>query len=166
MKSILRIIAILLMLACLLVLVPSGAIVAQAEIIQYSLEEKKGVAPQKDGFTEEWAYEDPSISVSVEYLTICPAYKAKSIPCSIVRIRVADPSQVRTTMSYEDYDKQKFVKAETMAQHVNAIAAVNGDFFKYHYKVGYVLRQGEFFRDKLNGKFREFFGGNLTRREG
>lgn len=128
---------------------------AGQKVLKYSSKTREWYVTDTAAEVSEFApmtYEDPSISVSVEYLTICPAYKAKSIPCSIVRIKVADPSQVRTTMSYEDYDKQKFVKAETMAQHVNAIAAVNGDFFKYHYKVGYVLRQGEFFRDKLNGK--------------
>lgn len=98
------------------------------------------------------AYSDPSITVTVEFPTIRPAYKAKNILGAVVRIKVADPSQIRTTMSYEDYDKKQYTKAESMAQYVNAIAAVNGDFFKYHYKTGYVLRQGEFYRDKLNGK--------------
>lgn len=97
-------------------------------------------------------YADPSISVEASFFTARPAYKPSNIPCAIVRIKVADPSQIRTTMSYEDYDKRQYVKAEAMAQQVNAIAAVNGDFFKYHYDVGYVVRQGQFYRDKLNGK--------------
>lgn len=125
------------------------------KVLKYSSKTREWSVSEKAAEVSEFApmtYEDPSISVSVEYLTACPAYKAKNIPCSIVRIKVADPSQIRTTMSYENYDQQKFVKAETMAQHVNAIAAVNGDFFKYHYKTGYVLRQGVFYRDKLNGK--------------
>lgn len=98
------------------------------------------------------SYEDPSISVRTEYASLVPAYKAKTIQSSITYITVADPSQVRTAMSYDDYSKRTYVKAEKLAAHVNAIAAVNGDFFKYHYNVGYVLRQGEFYRDKLNGK--------------
>lgn len=97
-------------------------------------------------------YQDPSISVDVSFFTARPAYKPVNIPCSIVRIKVADPSQIRTTMSYEDYDKRQYVKAEAMAQQVHAIVAVNGDFFKYHYDMGYVVRQGEFYRDKLNGE--------------
>lgn len=97
-------------------------------------------------------YSDPSISVEVEFVTARPAYKPSNIPCAIVRIKVADPSQIRTTMSYEDYNKRQYVKAEAMAEHVNAIAAVNGDFFKYHYDSGYVVRQGVFYRDKLDGE--------------
>lgn len=97
-------------------------------------------------------YEDPSISVRVEYATLIPAYKNSKIQSSITYIRVADPSQVRTAMSNDNYDKRNYVSAESMAKHVNSVAAVNGDFFKYHYNVGYVIRQGVFYRDKLNGK--------------
>lgn len=97
-------------------------------------------------------YEDASITMEISYLTACPNYKKVDVPCHIVRIKIADPSQMRTTMSYESYDKGGMVKAEKMAKHVNAVVAVNGDFFKYHKKVGYVVRQGEFYRDKLNGK--------------
>lgn len=97
-------------------------------------------------------YEDESISVEVSFLTARPAYKGVNLPCAIVRVKIADPSQIRTVMSYDDYNKRQHVKAEKMAEHVNAIVAVNGDFFKYHQDVGYVVRQGEFYRDKLNGK--------------
>lgn len=97
-------------------------------------------------------YEDESISVEVSFFTARPAYKAVNLPCAIVRVKIADPSQIRTVMSYDDYNKRQYVKAEVMAQHVNAVVAVNGDYFKYHQDVGYVVRQGEFYRDKLNGK--------------
>ena len=101
----------------------------------------------------DWArYEDESISVEVSFFTARPAYKTVNLPCAIVRVKIADPSQIRTAMSYDSYDKREYVKAESMAKHVNAIAAVNGDFFKYHFDVGYVVRQGEFYRDALNGK--------------
>lgn len=110
-----------------------------------------GAAPSASKF--DWKiYEDASISVRTEFASITPAYKSKTVPSSITYITVADPSQIRTAMSYDDYSQRKYVKAEKIAQHVNAIASVNGDFFKYHYNVGYVLRQGVFYRDKLNGK--------------
>lgn len=97
-------------------------------------------------------YEDASISVRSEFCTLKPAGRKKAVPAAIVYIRVADPSQIRTAMSYDEYKKKNYVNAEKMAEHVNAIAAINGDFFKYHYDVGYVLRQGVFYRDRLNGK--------------
>ncbi len=97
-------------------------------------------------------YEDDSISVEVTHFTARPAYKAKAVPCAAVRVKVADPSQIRTAMSFDDYNKKNRVHAEVMSEHVNAVVAVNGDLFKYHYKVGYVIRQGEFYRDALNGE--------------
>ena len=97
-------------------------------------------------------YEDASLTMEISYLTARPSYKAVNVPCLIVRIKIADPSQLRTAMSYDSYDKGGMAKAEDIAKHVNAIVAVNGDFFKYHQNVGYVVRQGEFYRDKLNGK--------------
>ncbi len=97
-------------------------------------------------------YEDESISVEVTYFSAKPAYKAKTIPCTAVRVKIADPSQIRTAMSFDSYDKKNRVHAEVMSEHVNAVAAVNGDLFKYHYKVGYVVRQGVFYRDALNGE--------------
>ncbi len=97
-------------------------------------------------------YEDESISMEVTYFTARPAYKPTNLECSAVHVKIADPSQIRTAMSYDDYNKREYVKASDMARHVNAVAAVNGDFFKYHYNVGYVLRQGVFYRDSLNGE--------------
>ena len=126
---------------------------AQTSVLKY----KDGVwtatddAPSASSF--DWIrYEDPSISVRTEYVTVIPAYKNKKIQSSVTYVKVANASQVRTAMSDDKYDKRNYVSAESMAKHVNAIAAVNGDFFKYHYNVGYVVRQGEFYRDKLNGK--------------
>ncbi len=97
-------------------------------------------------------YEDDSMSVEVTYFTAKPAYKKTNLACTAVYVKIADPSQIRTAMSYDDYDNKTRVHAEKMAEHVNAVVAVNGDLFKYHYKVGYVVRQGEFYRDSLNGE--------------
>lgn len=98
------------------------------------------------------SYKDGSISVRSEFATLKPAQKKKVIPAAIVYIKIADPSQIRTAMSYDDYKKKAYTSAEKMSAHVNAVAAINGDFFKYHYDVGYVLRQGVFYRNKLNGQ--------------
>ena len=128
---------------------------AQAYVLKYSKNDGVWNVTDKAAAVSkfDWKfYEDPTISVRTEYASLIPAYKNKQIQSSITYITVADASQVRTAMSYDDYSKRTYVKAEKLAAHVNAIAAVNGDFFKYHYNVGYVLRQGEFYRDKLNGK--------------
>ena len=66
MKKILQIALLVLMLAALLVLAPSGAMVAQAEILELPLDAFEGLPPQESGYLSDWAYEDPSISVSIE----------------------------------------------------------------------------------------------------
>lgn len=98
------------------------------------------------------SYHDASITIRSEFASLKPAQKKKVVPAAIVYIKVAHPSQIRTAMSYDRYDKKAYTSGEKMAAHVNAVAAINGDYFKYHFDVGYVLRQGEFYRDKLNGK--------------
>ena len=125
------------------------------KILRYSSKTREWAETDADAPASayDWArYEDPSITVETSFMTVQPAYETTKVPAAVVRIKVADPSQIRTAMSYDNYDKKDYVKASDMAKHVNAIAAVNGDFFKYHYNVGYVVRQGQFYRDMLNGK--------------
>ena len=128
---------------------------AQAKVLKYDRDSGTWAPTDKDAAVSKFAwefYEDPSISVRCEYATLIPAYKAKQIQSSVTYVKVANASQVRTAMSYDTYKKGGYVEAADMAKFKNAVAAVNGDFFKYHGKVGYVLRQGEFYRNKLNGK--------------
>ena len=128
---------------------------AQPKVLKYDAESGTWAPTDKDAAVSKFAwhfYEDPSISVRCEYATLLPAFKSKQIQSSVTYIKVANASQIRTAMSFDNYKKGGYVEAADMAAHKNAVAAVNGDFFKYHGKVGYVLRQGEFYRNKLNGK--------------
>ena len=128
---------------------------AQPKVLKYDPDTRTWAPGEKDAAVSKFAwhiYEDPSISVRCEYATLLPAYKAKQIQSSVTYIKIADASQIRTAMTYDSYKKGGFAEAEDMAKQKNAVAAVNGDFFKYHGKVGYVLRQGEFYRNKLNGE--------------
>lgn len=98
------------------------------------------------------SYSDSTIQVRCEYTTVIPAKKKEKVATSITYIKIADPTQMRSAMSFDSYEKRGFVEAYQMARSKNAVVAVNGDFFKYHHKVGYITRQGVFYRDKLNGK--------------
>lgn len=134
---------------------PASEAGAGQKIVRFDAESGVWAATETDAPESlyDWIeYEDASIRVDVSFLTARPAKKKENLPCAVVRIRLADPSQLRTAMSYDSYDKMEFVKADAMAKHVNAVVAVDGDFFKYHFDVGYVVRQGEFYRDALNGK--------------
>ena len=128
---------------------------AQGKVLKYDEKTRTWKPTDKDAKDSDFAwhfYEDPSISVRCEYLSVIPAYKAKQIQSSVTYIKIDNASQIRTAMTYDNYKKGGYAEAEDMAKQKNAIAAVNGDFFKYHGKVGYVLRQGEFYRNKLNGE--------------
>ena len=62
-------------------------------------------------------------------------------------MKIQDPSQLRTAVSKDTYSGRGQAKGEDIAKSKNAVAAMNGDFFKYENDVGYVVRQGEFIRD-------------------
>ena len=65
----------------------------------------------------------------------------------VVRIKIKDASQLRTAVSKDTYKGRGQASAEDIAKSKNAVAAMNGDFFKYENDVGYVVRQGELVRD-------------------
>ena len=70
--------------------------------------------------------------------------------CHIVRITISDPSQLRTGVSYDDYEGNRNVHARLLAESCNAVAAVNGDFFKNTLTRGYIFRQGVFYRNQAH----------------
>lgn len=147
MKHILRIVAILLMLCCLLVLIPSGTMVASAEIIEYELSDQKGLPLQEDGYDlENLTYEDPSISVKIE--------KGRFMETNYVvaYVKIANATQLRSTMSGSYYSPSTIV-GTSMAKRVNAALAINGDFFSSRNGVGYVNRMGKEYRNKCNGTY-------------
>lgn len=147
MKHMLRIIAILLALACLLVLIPSGTIVAQAEIIEYELDTKKGLPLQEDGYNlDEMTYEDPSISVRIEKGRI---YDTNYV---VAWVKVANATQIRSAMSGSYYSPSTLM-GTSMAKNMNAALAINGDYFSARNNVGYMARMGKEYKNKCNGTY-------------
>lgn len=147
MKHILRIIAILLALACLLVLVPSSTIVATAEIIEYDLTDKKGVPLQADGYDlENMTYEDPSITVKIT------TGRFEETNYMVAYVKVANATQIRSTMSGSYYTDDT-IGGIAMAKSTNAALAINGDFFSSRRNVGYTVRMGKEYKNKCNGTY-------------
>lgn len=146
MKSFIRIIAILLMLILMVLIVPSGTIVAFAEIVEIPLEADAGLVPQESGYLDEWNYEDPSISVKIESGRIYDTnYK-------VAYIKLANASQIRTTMA-RNYHSPSTISGVTMAKRVNAVLAINGDFFSSRNGEGYVARQGKVYRTACRNEY-------------
>lgn len=146
MKRVLRFVAILLLLISLLVLVPSGNIVAMAEIIEIPLEDKVGLVPQPDGYLSDWEYQDPSISVKIEKGRI---YETNYL---VAHVKLANASQIRSTMAGNYYNEYT-IGGVTMGKRTNSVLAINGDFFTERNGVGLVVRQGKQYRNKCNGYY-------------
>ena len=100
------------------------------------------------------AYRDSTIEMTAEKGGITLKVKGKKTRHEtwVVRIRIQDPSQLRTAVSKDTYTGRGQANAEDIARSKNAVAAMNGDYFKYENDVGYVIRQGELVRDATDNK--------------
>ena len=112
----------------------------------------KGDPWQPDGWIGDWEYQDESIHAVLYEKTFQPKPSNSRVKTRCIIVTIKDPSQLRTTMSNESYTDPAQATSGTMAKHVNAVAAMNGDFVKYSYDFGYVIRQGVFYRDALDSQ--------------
>lgn len=118
---------------------------------------KGGAKPKDEGWEMDGktpiGYKDSTIEVTSEksYQVLgAEAKRKKGVKHEIwvVRIKIKDPTQLRTAVSMDTYQGRGQSKGEEIAKSKDAVVAMNGDFFKYEYDVGYVVRQGELIRDK------------------
>ncbi len=140
----LRILLIVLMMALLLVLVPSGAIHSYAEITPLPIDEKGGIPPYDWGYTGEGRYQDESISVQID------SGRFEGTNFTTVEIKIAHPSQLRTLKAGR-YGSTQETPGATLARRVKAVVAIGGDFFAFH-NFGYIVRQAQFYRKSLTEK--------------
>ena len=90
---------------------------------------------KEDGWVEPGVeYRDESIHA------VLTTERYQKVHVRTVVIEIADPSQLRSTLSYESYENPKLAKSMDMAKSVNALAAVNDDFIKFNKYQGYVIR--------------------------
>lgn len=125
---------------------------AVAEVTPLGMDLKvHGVPPRESGWLSDTEYQDESIHIVMDSEKRKPPSSESQVMCRWVVIDIADPSQLRTTMSNESYDDVTLERPWEMAQRVNAVVACNSDFIKFSYNVGFVVRQGVFYRDALDG---------------
>lgn len=125
---------------------------AVAEVRPIPLDMKAHGAPDpRQGQKWDTEYEDESIQVQIYSADRKPKSSLTKITAHWAHIKIADPSQLRTAMSNDSYYDETLAYPWHMAEEVNAIVACNGDFMKYKYNVGYVVKQGVFYRDALDG---------------
>lgn len=142
----------LLVAVVLSVLVLSALRPASADVTPLDLDIMTHGAPiQKKGWISGGEYQDESIHITSYHKSRKPKSSREKTICRWITIQISDPSQLRTAMSMDSYDDPGTVSAKTLAKYVNAVVALNGDYFKYNYDKGYVLRQGVLYRDALDG---------------
>lgn len=132
-----------LLAALLPVLVTAGAAAAQAAYPPIALEETVGRKPVAEAFLPDLGgYEDGSLSVRIETM------REHETNILVARVKIADPSQLRTAMATR-YGGTGTALPDKLAQRVNAVLAINGDFYSFN-SIGYLVRQGKLYRDKTN----------------
>ena len=114
-----------------------------AEETEYSLplDFSGGYKPKAENFTKN-SYEDESLSVKMERRDI------DGVRYDIAWIKVKSPTQLRTAVA-GNANEVVAEKPGKMARRVNAVVAINGDFYTQR-KDGLIYRQGQAFRYALN----------------
>ena len=147
------------LLAAALFFLIAGPASVNAEGAALPLDYREGGKPLKaEGWVFEGknpvSYEDSTIKVTFEreevtHLLYCGDAAGETVTDEswIVRIKIQDPSQLRTAISRDTYTGQARADAAAIANSKNAVVAMDGDFFKYENDTGYVVRQGELIRD-------------------
>lgn len=126
----------LILVFCLLFTLP-----ALAEEYSLPVDFSGGYTPNPHGFTKH-SYEDASLSVKMERRDI------DGVRYDIAWIKVASPTQLRTAIAGAP-NEVVAEKPGRMARSVNAVVAINGDFYTQR-KDGLIYRQGQAFRYVLN----------------
>lgn len=87
------------------------------------------------------SYEDDNIKITIN------EYKENDTVIYVADIEISDIAYLKTAFAKETYGKNIIDKTSTIANSVNAILAINGDYYGVQEK-GYVLKNGVVYRDK------------------
>jgi exopolysaccharide biosynthesis protein len=112
---------------------------ARADIISLPIDFSSGLPARQDSFVSDWEYRDESIHVVIEQ------GRQLNTDYWAARITIATPAQLRS-VSAGGFDSNMVMPGESLARRVNAILAVDGDYYCY-IDSGYLVRQGELYRN-------------------
>jgi hypothetical protein len=141
----------LFILVCAFVLLSAGPVqsLAAAETTyQLPLDFSGGMPLKAENFYGNGTYADPTIMVTIQKGLF---ERGAETPCEywVASIKIAHPSQLRTAAA-NGFHSEMQMKGTAMAKRVNAVLAINGDYFCFTHH-GYILRQGQLFLDDLRG---------------
>ena len=128
----------------LLLLLLSLSLAAAGEGYSLPIDTSPGPAPNPAGYISGSAYEDETLSVTME------SRKVGDSMYHVAWVKIADSSQLRTALA-GPYGTKKTAKTTAIATEHNAVIAINGDYFQYR-SGGYEARQGEVLRKTPNTK--------------
>ena len=118
---------------------------AAAEVAPLPVDLSGGRPYSKESCLSDTLYEDASLRVEIT------EDRVDTTRVVIARVRIADPSQLRTAMATR-YGGTGTALPDRLARRANAVLAINGDFFNFN-STGYLVRQGKLYRDKANESF-------------
>lgn len=85
------------------------------------------------------AYEDDSKAISIE------TYERNSTQIHVATVTIKGDASIKTALADQTYGRNVKAKTSTTAQSVNAVLAVNGDYYGAR-DAGYVIRNGQLLR--------------------
>lgn len=85
------------------------------------------------------AYEDDTKAISIE------TYERNSTQIHVATVTMKGDASIKTALADETYGRNVKAKTSTTAQSVNAVLAVNGDYYGAR-DAGYVIRNGQLLR--------------------
>ena len=131
------------LLAILLLAVPFSAC---AEVIKLPMDFSGGTKPVRTYEIGLEEYQDPSILVTRQSeRPILP--DGEETRLYVLRIKIADPSQLRTSTN-QPYPSKQLVAATSLARRERSVLAINGDYFCDRTE-GIVYRNGELLRNSV-----------------
>lgn len=86
------------------------------------------------------SYEDNNIKIEIK------EYRIDNTTIHVADVQIKDASLLKTAFANNSYGKNVTAKTSETAENVNAILAINGDYYGVQEK-GYVLRNGTIYRD-------------------
>lgn len=114
------------------------------EAAKLPLDFSGGMPLKSEYFFGMWTYLDPTISVNVRQ-----GRTTEDCDYWVATIEIKDASQLRTAAT-DNFNAPMVMDGSALAKRVNAVLAIDGDFWCYTEK-GYIMRQGELFVNVLNG---------------
>lgn len=112
-----------------------------------------GPAPKDENYLSATEYKDNSISVNIYSGTV------GITPYDYAHVKISHPSQLRTASAGKAYSPtatfhaNSEAKGVTIAKVVNAVVAINGDYYTKADRCQMMMRQGEQYRNTADGLF-------------